>query len=99
MRALSATRTVSYTHLIEPYIACYAEYSSPKGRNSYQDRKLYNLEELSVHILNEKKKSEQKETKSYQRRIMTDSLRYDITVSYTHIDVSKRQIKYFAENC
>lgn len=64
--------------VIEPYIACYAEYSSPKGRNSYQDRKLYNLEELSVHILNAKKKREQKETKSYQRRIMTDSLRYDI---------------------
>ena len=64
--------------VINPEIVCYASYTSPKGRNSYQDGKLYSLDEVIVHLDNVKKRQKQRESKEYQRRIMTDSLRYDI---------------------
>ena len=64
--------------VINPEVVCYASYTSPKGRNSYQDGKLYNFNEVIVHLDNVKKRQKQKESKEYQRRIMTDSLRYDI---------------------
>lgn len=41
--------------VINPEVVCYASYTSPKGRNSYQDGKLYNFNEVIVHLDNVKK--------------------------------------------
>lgn len=61
-----------------PEIFCYVSYTSPKGRNSYQDEKLYSIDEVIAHFNTVNRRNRQKESKEYQRKIMTDSLRYDI---------------------
>lgn len=57
---------------------CQAIYTSPKGRNSYSGKKAYTVEDLQIHKQHIEELEKQKETKEYQRRMMTQSLRYDI---------------------
>lgn len=54
------------------------EYTSPKGRNHYKDKRTYSFHGLNhnVDIVNNKIKI--RKTRKYQRNKMTDSLRYDI---------------------
>lgn len=53
-------------------------YTSPKGQNSYSASKQYNSDDLQIALLKNELKRKQKESKEYQRRAMTNSLRYDI---------------------
>lgn len=64
--------------VLEPQIVIVSSYISPKGRNSYNDNRIFSYSELvkEYNIVCENLKK--KETKEYQRKIMTDSLRYDI---------------------
>ena len=64
--------------MTNPEIFCYVSYTSPKGRNSYQDEKLYSIDEVIAHLNTVNRRNRQKESKEYQRKIMTDSLGYDI---------------------
>lgn len=57
---------------------CQAMYISPKGRNSYSGKKTYTVEDLQAHKRHIEELEKQKETKVYQRKVMTQSLRYDI---------------------
>lgn len=57
---------------------CYVSYCSPQGRNFYEKQKEYSVEELVQHLQGVQKKQLHRESKGYQRKIMTDSLRYDI---------------------
>lgn len=57
---------------------CQAMYVSPKGRNSYSGKKTYTVEDLQAHKRHIEELEKQKETKAYQRKAMTQSLRYDI---------------------
>ena len=54
------------------------QYTSPKGRNSYQDSMRFNLKELSELLEKVKKQSDYKQSAAYQRALMTKSLRYKI---------------------
>lgn len=57
---------------------CQAMYVSPKGKNSYLRKKTYTITDFQVHKRHIEELEKQKETKVYQRRTMTQSLRYDI---------------------
>ena len=57
---------------------CHVSYCSPQGRNYYEKQKEYSVEELIQHLQSVQSKQLLKESKSYQRKVMTDSLRYDI---------------------
>ena len=61
-----------------PLFMCRASYTSPKGRNHYSNTKTYSFSELLYHYDKAIRKIYIKQTKEYQRQIMTDSLRYDI---------------------
>lgn len=53
-------------------------YISPKGRNAYQDRRIYNETDI-INIFSRLKKMEQiKNSKEFQRSRMSKSLRYDV---------------------
>ena len=57
---------------------CQAMYVSPKGKNSYSRKKTYTLSDMRIHKQHIEEQEKKKETKIYQRRAMTQSLRYDI---------------------
>ncbi len=57
---------------------CQVSYVSPKGRNSYSGERSYTIADLLVHKRHIEELEKQKETKAYQRKAMTQSLRYDI---------------------
>lgn len=61
-----------------PKVLCRSMYTSPKGRNSYHDTRKFNYLELIDHYNNVCTKIEQRESKEFQRKLMSDSLRYDI---------------------
>lgn len=61
-----------------PLFLCGASYTSPKGRNQYNNSKTYSFSELLHHYDRAIREIQIKQTKEYQRKIMTDSLRYDI---------------------
>ncbi len=64
--------------IINPCFICSNQYTSPKGRNSYQSEQSYHLAEIIETINKVRQKNEYKETKEYQRKLMSPSLRYDI---------------------
>lgn len=53
-------------------------YTSPKGRNRYRANKVYDISNLKLALNQVEKNKKRRETKEYQRTLMTDSLRYDI---------------------
>lgn len=57
---------------------CKVMYTSPKGKNHYTNAKLYSLSDLVRHYNIVLDRIAMRETKEYQRKKMTDSLRYDI---------------------
>lgn len=59
-------------------IICTINYRSPKGRNSYQKRWIYSYEDIYTGCERVQKQVEQRNSNQHQRRLMTDSLRYDI---------------------
>lgn len=68
--------------VFDPTVRVVKTYTSPAGRNTYEDSKDYTLEDINKHreYLDEKDKKERayKESVEYQRSLMTPSLRYDI---------------------
>lgn len=63
---------------VSPVFLCRVRYTSPKGRNSYKGEAAFSLQELNYHHSIVVDKINARETKEYQRKIMTNSLRYDI---------------------
>lgn len=67
------------THQAAPFaIALKWHYTSPKGRNSYQDSTRFNLEELTELLEKVKRQSDYEQSAAYQRALMTQSLRHKI---------------------
>lgn len=64
--------------VINPVFICYIKYESPKGRNDYTIEVKYVFKTIVDHYSIVRKKIQARDSKSYQRKIMTDSLRYDI---------------------
>lgn len=64
--------------VIEPKWECSCYYISPKGKNRYLNKRQYSLKEMKYYYEMILEKEKQKSTKEYQRKMMTDSLRYDI---------------------
>ena len=64
--------------LVDVYFYGDLRYTSPKGRNSYHSQKRYLAHHIERLLVEMKKEENFKASKSYQRRMMTDSLRYDI---------------------
>lgn len=62
----------------EPDFLYQIEYTSPKGRNYYSDEERYSFQQLELHYNSVQKQIERRESKAYQRTLMTESLRYDI---------------------
>lgn len=69
---------IIFQPVLEPMILCKNSYRSPKGRNSYYSERIFYYSEFirQYNIVCERIKK--KTTKQYQRKLMTDSLRYDI---------------------
>ena len=57
---------------------CYVSYTSPQGRNSYTDYAIYNSKDISGLIKKILENEKRRESRDYQRSLMTDSLRYDV---------------------
>lgn len=75
-------KEIKYTKpVIDPLFKITKTYTSPKGRNHYEDTKSYSFSTLSYHrkCVKEKEEKERSYRKSaaYQRRLMSKSLRYD----------------------
>lgn len=68
--------------VIEMTYTCEISYTSPQGRNSYVDAKVFSFDKLEseykLYLIRQQKKKEYEESKEYQRRRMTKALRYDI---------------------
>ena len=64
--------------VISPTVICKISYTSPKGRNSYADHKDYSMKDIMEYCGLVKAQIEARNTKEYQRKQMTPSLRYDI---------------------
>ena len=69
---LCANPVVSAEFIINIY------YTSPQGRNSYYNHKTYSLDDLESYYFKVKEREKRKISREHQRRIMTNSLRYDI---------------------
>lgn len=59
-------------------IICKKFYQSPKGQNIYSECRSFNLNDYHSALNNINKRRKEKESKEYQRKIMTDTLRYNI---------------------
>lgn len=57
---------------------CYVSYTSPQGRNSYTDYAIYNSKDINGLIKKILENEKRRESRDYQRSLMTDSLRYDV---------------------
>ena len=64
--------------VINPIFICSASYETPQGRYFYEDEVEYSFDELLYHYENVMTKMRNKESKEFQRKMMTDSLRYNI---------------------
>jgi hypothetical protein len=53
-------------------------YTSPQGKNSYSGAYVFDFEKLKLHTQEVNNANKRKQTREYQRYLMTDSLRYDI---------------------
>ena len=66
------------TPVIDTQVLCRVSYHSPLGRNSYSNEKVFSYEQIKTYIEKEKQRQNEKDTVHYQRKLMTDSLRYDV---------------------
>lgn len=64
--------------VLAPKVIIESAYVSPKGRNSYHDSRMFSCSKLAEEYNVVCDNLERRENKGYQRKIMTDSLRYDI---------------------
>ncbi len=64
--------------VLAPKILIASSYISPKGRNSYNDNRTFSCSELAEEYNIVCDNLRERASKEYQRKIMTDSLRYDI---------------------
>lgn len=67
-----------YDPITELVFRCSLNYTSPAGRNSYNDYEFFNTQQIA-NLLDEIRADERrKTTASYQRSLMTQSMRYDV---------------------
>lgn len=66
------------TPTTELLLRCAKTYTSPQGRRNYGDSQVYTASEIETLINESYQKDKEKESKEYQRKAMTPSLRYDI---------------------
>lgn len=59
-------------------ISCSIRYTSPAGRNRYANHQTYSTEDVAGFVNQSYALEKERETKEYQRKILTPSLRYDI---------------------
>jgi hypothetical protein len=59
-------------------ITCSIRYTSPAGRNRYANYQTYSTEDVEGFVNQSYALEKERESKEYQRRILTPSLRYDI---------------------
>lgn len=64
--------------IVDVIIHCYATYTSPHGRNSYRKERYYGISDVKSAIDEINQQREYRQSKQYQRSLMTNSLRYDI---------------------
>ena len=57
---------------------CSVSYTSPKGRNHYEDYKIFKADDVGGFIDNIEKHENYKNTKEYQRGLMTEKLRFKV---------------------
>ena len=57
--------------IMEINFICHASYLSPQGRNYYENEIKYSLYDLERHYNNVKNRIKEKETKTYQRKMMS----------------------------
>lgn len=62
----------------KPKVLCKSSYTSPKGRNSYRDSRTFSYSELIDEYNIVCDKIEKRQSKEFQRKLMTASLRYNI---------------------
>ena len=63
---------------VSPVFHCTAEYISPKGQNHASRTADYTLKQLKAIAEQHQKNVDFEASKAYQRKLMTDSLRYDV---------------------
>ncbi len=59
-------------------ICMYKSYTSPAGRNHYEDSQTYNSEHIRIFVSNVKAENAVRDSIRVERARMTDSLRYDV---------------------
>lgn len=64
--------------IVDVIIHCLATYTSPHGRNSYRKERYYGISDVKSAIDEINQQREYRQSKQYQRSLMTNSLRYDI---------------------
>lgn len=62
----------------ESTITCSIRYTSPAGRNRYGNRQVYSTKDIENFVNQSYVLEKERESKEYQRKILTPSLRYDI---------------------
>lgn len=62
----------------ESTITCSIHYTSPAGRNRYKNFQVYSTEDIKNFVNQSYVLEKERESKEYQRKILTPSLRYDI---------------------
>ena len=62
----------------ESTITCSIRYTSPAGRNRYRNFQVYSTEDIKNLVNQSYVLEKERESKEYQRKILTPSLRYDI---------------------
>lgn len=62
----------------ESTITCSIRYTSPAGRNRYGNFQVYSTEDIENFVNQSYVLEKERESKEYQRKILTPSLRYDI---------------------
>ena len=63
---------------VDQRLICKCTYASPKGRSFMQAKKEFNLDDIKTHYDIVINRIAEKSTKEYQRKAMTNSMRYDI---------------------
>lgn len=71
-------KKIKYKDNFKIIVSICANYTSPKGRNSYSRKETYNFDNILCCYEQLNNYTQYKISAQYQRSIMTDSLRYDI---------------------
>ena len=64
--------------ITESTITCSIRYTSPAGRNRYGNHQVYSTKDIENFVNQSYVLEKERESKEYQRKILTPSLRYDI---------------------